>query len=331
MLGLLVGVSVVGWSAAATSAPATLAIEIGADAEPELDAKLVRRLIGIETADVDVPPQPGTSQPRDIVLFFRVVEAELGAPGSTSPKMLSVELWERGVLHGTRRVSSGDNKRLTARRIAQAAAQLVLGLRKRRLAETRRLEREARLLAQEAAQPKSFPIAGRLTLDVPAHVVLMDGAWLAGLGLESSLRFDSGPRVGLGVGLMAGAADHADGLRWFETSLSPGYDFRLKQDSVGFGVGFTLGAAVAQLRGVESVGGSQGQTTTWAARAVLDTQLNLRLSRSLALTLGTEVGALLRPLTYRGTNSEADAPDSRLSGLWLGLQAGIRVDPPGGL
>lgn len=327
----MIGFAALGWSSAAWSAPATLAIEIAADAEPELDAKLVRRLIGIEIADVDVPPQPGTAQPSDVVLFFRVIDSDLGKPSGTSPKMLSVELWERGVLHGTRRVSSGDNKRLTARRIAQAAAQLVLGLRKRRLAETRRLEREERRLAAEAAKPKSFPIAGRLTLDVPAQAALLDGAWLAGLGLGSSLRFDSGPRIGLGVGLLAGAADHSEGLRWFEVGVSPGYDFQLKQDQLGFGLGVTLAAAAVQFRGVESVAGSAGQSTTWGARAVVDTEIGVRLSRSLVFSLGTQVGALLNPLTYRGAAPDVDASDSRLSGLWLGLQAGIRVDPPGGL
>ncbi|MEZ4374974.1 MAG: hypothetical protein R3B07_29450 [Polyangiaceae bacterium] len=302
-----------------------MAIEIASASEEEVDAKLVRRLIAIEIADVDVPPDPEHDPPLEVVLFFRVVPAE----SVSASKMLSVELWERGELHGSRRVSTNEGKRLTARRIAQAAAQLVLGLRKRRLAEARRLKREAARAAAEAAKPKPHTLLARLTLDVPVQGAwISGGGWLAGMGLAPTLRFDSGPRIGVGLNLMAGGAPEIDGLRYFELSVSPGYDFKLSQ-GLGLGLGVTLGASVVQLRGAESVAGEAGQTTTWTGRAVADFSVDARLSDSLVLSVGPQAGALLRPLNYR--SASAPEVDSKLSGAWLGGQLSLRVDPPGGL
>ncbi len=286
----------------------------------------MRRLIAIEIADVDVPADPAIEPPLEVVLFFRIVPAEESA---SHAKMLSVELWERGVLHGSRRVSTSEGKRLTARRIAQASAQLVLGLRKRRLAEARRLKREAQREAAEAALPQPHTLLARLTLDVPVEGAwISGGGWLAGMGLQPNLRFDSGPRLGVGLNLMAGGAPEIDGLRYFELAVSPGYDFKLSQ-GLGLGLGFTLGAAVVQLRGAQSVAGEAGQTTTWTGRAVADFSVDARLSDTLVLSVGSEVGALLRPLNYR--SASAPDVDSKLSGAWLGGQLSLRVDPPGGL
>ncbi|MEZ4231407.1 MAG: hypothetical protein R3B89_19680 [Polyangiaceae bacterium] len=315
------------WGSPALANPGpTLAIEIAAASEGEVDAKLVRRLIAIEIADVDVPRDPSLEPPLDVVLFFRVVPAEASGSGT---KMLSVELWERGVLHGTRRVSTSEGKRLTARRIAQASAQLVLGLRKRRLAEARRLKREAARQAAEAAKPKPHTLLARLTLDVPVEGAWIGGGgWLGGTGLQPTLRFDSGPRVGAGLNLMAGGAPEVDGLRYFEFSVSPGYDFELSK-GLGLGLGVTLGAGVVQVRGAQSVADQVGQTTTWTGRAVVDFSVDARLSQAIVLSFGPQLGALLRPLDYRSA-STPDV-DSRLSGAWLGGQLSLRVDPPGGL
>lgn len=312
-------------SVASANPGPTLAIEIASDSEDEVDAKLVRRLIAIEIADVDVPADPANEPPLDVVLFFRVVPAE----SSGTSKMLSVELWERGELHGTRRVSTSEGKRLTARRIAQASAQLVLGLRKRRLAEARRLKREAAREAAERAKPKPHLLRARLTLDVPTQAAwISGGGWLAGLGLQPTLRLDPGPRLGVGLNLMAGGAPEIDGLRYFELSVSPGYDFRVAE-GLGLGLGVTLGAGAVQLRGAESVAGEAGQTTTWSGRAVVDFSVDARLSKQLVLSVGPQAGALLRPLNYRSQG--APDVDSQLGGAWLGGQLSLRVDPPGGL
>ncbi|MCB9590109.1 MAG: hypothetical protein H6718_32140 [Polyangiaceae bacterium] len=324
ILALAVGATTLSGQALANPGPG-LAIEIASASEDEVDAKLVRRLIAIEIADVDVPPDPANDPPLEVALFFRVVPAENAA----SVKMLSVELWERGELHGTRRVSTSEGKRLTARRIAQASAQLVLGLRKRRLAEARRLRRDAARAAAEAAKPKPHTLLARLTLDVPAQGAwISGGGWLGGIGLGPSLRLDSGPRIGAGLSLMAGGAPEIDGLRYFEFSVSPGYDFKLSQ-GLGLGLGVTLGAGVAQLQGAESVAGEAGQTTTWTGRAVVDFSVDTRLSDTLVLSFGPQVGVLLRPLNYR--SASAPDVDSKLSGAWLGGQLSLRVDPPGGL
>ncbi len=299
-------------------AETALAIEIAADAEAELDLKLVRRLIALEIADVEVPPDPTREGATDVVLFFRVLRSD----DPSQPDTLSVELWELGVLHGSRRVSTGGSERLTARRVGQAAAQLVLNLRKRRLALKRRLEREALARARAASEPRPLKLGAGLSLDAAARGALVgsDGAWLSGVALEPTLRFEGGPRVGLGLGMLAGGAPSGGGWRWYEASISPGYELSATPH-VSFGVGATLGAAAVQVLRATEVAGARG-TTTLGARAALDLRLDLRLSPHTHLSLGPELGALLTPISYQGAAGDSGT----LSGLWLGARLALRVD-----
>ena len=114
-------------------------IEVDAAAERLVDARTLRRLIALELADVEVPPEiDGQAS----ALFYRVL-------GDT-PGFVALELWERGTLHGSRRVSSAEpGGHLFARKVALAAAELARALRQQRQAR-RRLE--ARRLVRERAE-----------------------------------------------------------------------------------------------------------------------------------------------------------------------------------
>ncbi len=294
-------------------------VEIGAGAEQIVQAHLTRRLIALELADVDVPPpldfEPSSGSP---TLFFRVLGAGEDA--------LRVELWGYGQPHGALRITNvGGTSQLRARRVALAAAALARRLRSRRLAEARRA----------ASGPDGpvgggrgdAPLAGRFAFSPGAAVALVGPGdmTLAGPTLGASVRFASGVRLALGgawmVGTAHGASDDAGG-RWAEVNLAPSAALALG-GRWQLDVGAVLAASAVHLTAVRAVDDVRGLGDTWSARAALRPALEGALGGQLGFFVAPEAGVVLR----RVVATSDDGRRSRLGGVWLGLGAGLVLDP----
>ena len=288
-------------------------VEVDTGAERWIDARAVRRLIGLELADVEVPAAPDAG---DSALFYRVLGDARG--------FIELELWERGTLHGNRRVSSAERGgHLFARRVALAAAELARSLRQQRLArrrlEARRRARERDQRARLQGRTQEGPIALRAGV-------------LAGRG-ESQTTFGSSLTLGatllgatrleLGARWLGAELDHERG-RWtaLELSLGPAHRFRLTP-ALDFDAGALLTAAALHAGGVRGVDAISGQDESWTARAALAFRLEPRLSRSVRASFGVEGGHLLRavPLTV------ADGQAHDLRGPYALLEFGVVLTP----
>lgn len=275
---------------------------MGDEASRVVDAPLTRRLVALETADIDVPPPPEVAF---APLYFRVL--------SESPGSVRVELWELGRLHGFRRISTAGTEQLKARRIALAAAELSRQLRRRRLSE---------IAAARAPKPDDqgttrgvdgFPIAGRLFWGAGARgAVPSSGGVLVGPFIRGALRFDTRQWVGLDAAWLAG--DLPDfggaGARWMEAGISAGQGILLSKRLV---LDLGLGAAAASVHA--------GATDSGSARAGAVTRLVWNLGAHTALAVGPDVFAVLHRVNAAGDS------DGHLSGLWVGLDLELRLTP----
>ncbi|MEO6600128.1 MAG: hypothetical protein ABIQ16_09670 [Polyangiaceae bacterium] len=289
-------------------------VEIGDSAESLLDARATRRLVALELADIEVPPERGYQRPG--TLFFRVLLAG---------KDVRVELWQRGEYHGAR-VVSGSNAagQLGARRVALAAAELGRRLQKKRQVQAER-ERAAerlreRLAAEQLRRALDGPLALRPSLEV-ASIGSM-GATLAGSRLLGQWTFAKRARIDGGFAWLAGRAPHAANAEWLELSLAPMRRVSLAE-SLDVDLGVSVAAAwlrMAKVRGVDAI---LDQSETWSARAAAVVRLEPRLSRRVRLSLGVEAGLVLREIPYQPLNGDAQ----RLGGLWLGLGLGVVYTP----
>jgi hypothetical protein len=293
-------------------------LEVDAGASHVVDARVAERFVALETADVEVPPPPGVVVRAP--LYFRVV----ALPGAS----LRVELWELGRPYGARSVSSTGTQSLEARRIALAAAELARQLRERRVLEIAAARRE-RSSAHAPAPPRAgFPIYGRVAWSggARAATIGVSDAWLVGPHLDASLRFSSGPRLTLGGAWLAGAADPTDasgasrGARWLEVTLALTRSVSLSR-RVDLDVG--LSAALASVRLASSRDAGHASLDTWSARGGALARVEAVLGRHVALAVGPDVGAVLRPIDTSGP----DGAPGRLAGLWLGGTITAVVDP----
>jgi hypothetical protein len=297
---------------AARGAP--VLVEIGDSAESLLDARATRRLVALELADIEVPPESGYQRPG--ALFFRVLLAG---------QDVRVELWQRGEYHGARLVSGSNAAgQLGARRVALAAAELARRLQKKRQVQAdreRAAERVRELLAAEQAhRALDGPLALRPSLEV-ATIGSMD-ATLAGPRLLGQWTFARRARIDAGFAWLAGSAPHAANVEWLELSLAPMRRVSLAE-SLDLDLGVSVAAAwlrMAKVRGVDAI---PDQSETWSARAVAVARLEPRLSRRVRLSLGVEAGVVLREIPYQPLSGDAQ----RLGGLWLGLGVGIVYTP----
>jgi hypothetical protein len=296
-------------------------VEISPKAERFVDGRLTRRLVEIELSDTELPPRPHESGRPSV--YFRVL--------ATSPDTLRVELWDKGVFYGARRLGSHDVKELVARRIALAASALLRDMKSRRATEDRAAEEERRAREQEHAalvEARRWP-AIVVEPGLEGGAVGSGDLLLAGPELAGQVRFRNGTRIGLHGGWLFGAVPAASGsavARWLELGVSPVHAFRV---SPGFdlGIGLTAAAAALHFTRVQGVDDISGQLDTWSARAALRLLAEPRLGPRARLSLGPEIGATLRRVALVDEAGERH----RLGGLWLGVTLGVALDPGGRL
>ena len=290
-------------------------VEISAKAERYVDARLTRRFVEIELSDADIPPRPGE---RRSTAYFRVL--------ALSPDTLRIELWDKGDYYGARKINPSDVKDLVARRVALAAASLVRDMRERRGFEAQARERENAAREKELAEVAELRRWPAVMLESQALAALVPGdLLLAGPEIGGQLRLKQGSRVALGVAWLFGSVPAAAGspsVRWLEVGITPMHAFHA---SPGFdlGVGMTAAAAALHFTKVDAVDDSPGQLDTWSARAALRLTAEPRLGRAARLSVGPELGVMLRRVPIRDVDGDAH----RLGGLWLGVAACIALDP----
>ncbi len=285
-----------------------LILEISPDAASRLDVRLTERLVVLETADLDVAAPSGV--PFRPPLYFRILPLPEGA--------VRVELWELGKPYGARSVSGAGTDHLKARRIALAAAELGRQLQRRRMAELAAARQAVTADRADGGRAEGFPIHARFVASAGARGAALGGAsaWLAGPELAATLRFDTGQRLSLGAGWLAGRYGD-DGFRWLEASLSFAQSFALAR-TVALDAGLSLAAASTNVTGSEV---TEGSMDGWSARAGAFAKVQIRIGRFLSLGVGPDLGVVLRPVS----NGRADA--SRLGGAWLGGSLVLTVDP----
>ncbi len=297
----------------AKASPAIL-VEIDAVAERFLDPVLTRRLIALELGESQLSEFVDAEGKRfPPTLFFRI---------STEPSLALVELWERGHLHGSRRVSLQGNPHLRARRIALTAAELGMRLRAHSLAliayevENRRAAQQ-RWQAQRAETRLSMPVLRAGAFGALAG----ESAWLMGARAELVLRLPENLGVDLAGTWAAGRAFEEGAsapLNWWEVSISPRYSAKLAKAWVG-AVGFRVGAALADMN---QAGGNRN--VEWTARAAAEPALEWSGTPGLTLGLRPELGWLLRPVRWQSSGGGTPA---ELSGAWVGASVLATLGP----
>ncbi len=296
-----------------------MVVEIDELAESLLDARLTRRLVKLELADVDVPVEPlPKGAKHHASLFFRVFVTPTG--------LVRVELWDRGEFHGARSLSpTYGSPQLRARRIALAAAELARGLRQKRLAEARLAARPKK--NNDAAEHETRVPPYRFDLAARGGIALVGpgDAWLAGPGLGAGLHVGKHARLELGAAWLAGSsavASPSAKLRWLELSLAPSWDFALARRTT-LGAGIVAAASAVHVSGVAGVDDVAGEADTWSSRAAGRVALGVQLSRAVSVALAPEVGAVLRRVPF----VDQGGAHGGVGGLWLGATLGVAIDP----
>lgn len=277
-----------------------------------LDARLVRRLVRLELADIVIPAPHDAPDMTPPPLYVRIVPQE---------SFLSVELWDHGLLRGERRVSVRQGTSLTARSIALVAAELAKSLAERRRREARAHQlREGRERRRSLAQ-RGYPIFARVAMDVELEAATIGSdAWAAGPGLRGELRLDRHLRLGIyGRGLQGQQGDVE--LQWLETGWAPAFSIPVSRRTAAT-LAADVGVASASFADVRLVDGSTS-STTWNARATVSVSYELRFAEHYSATVGAVAGSTLRTLNLETTSGAAE----RFGGLWLGMRLGLAFDP----
>ena len=294
---------------------APVLVEIGDSAESLLDGRATRRLVQLELSEIDVPPASGNKRAR-APLFFRVVRVD---------RDVRVELWERGEYYGAR-IVSGSNAagQLGARRVALAAAELARRLQRKRQVQAARERAAEQARAAEAAREARRALDGPLALRSSLEVATVGqlAATLAGPRLLGQWAFARRARIEAGFAWLAGSAPAAANAEWLELSLAPMQRFSLAE-TTDLDLGLTVAAAWLRLARVRGVDAILDQNETWSARATAVVRIEPRLSRQIRLSLGADVGLLLRQVRFESLSGSAE----RLYGAWLGLGLGVVFTP----
>ncbi len=298
-------------------------VEIDPESERLLDARLTRRLIGLELREIDVPApstEPGFGQRS---LFVRVL-------GQVDNR-LRVELWEHGMFHGARAVTltPAGSRYLRAQRIALVAAELARRLRQERLKSAREQERTRALSGTAAPGTATALEAPRTRLGAAAQAALVGPGdlWLAGPLLAAELRLPGHASLELGMAWMFGEAPRVAGspsVQWLELSLAPGYSVALSR-RLDLRFALRAAAATAHLTRVPSVDRTAGEHDTWSARAVGDIGFEYRSAPTFGWRGGFVAGTLLRRLPV----TDVAGDHQQLGGYWLGLWLGVTLGPGG--
>jgi hypothetical protein len=287
---------------------------VGAPLE-QVDAQLVRRLVRLELADIAIPPPwptpPGAVQPP---VYVRIVP--LG-------KLLSVELWDHGLLHGERRVSPWGGGSLTARSIALVSAELAKSLAELRKREARAAARREERARRRSLERRGQPLFARFALSAAASAASVNAmqSWLLGPALDAQMRFDNGARVALGARSLVGSLPKLNiELQWLELGLAPGYTWSLSKRA-SLGASLFASAATLNFANVNQVDGS-ASSSTWNARVGARADYALRFGNDLEGHLGLIGGSTVRKIPLN-----AERADDHFGGLWLGLELGVSLDP----
>lgn len=291
-------------------------VEVAENVEELVDARLARRLIRLELADVELPPTRGTipkSVPqRTPTQAEEVVFVRLLRNGET----ITVELWAQGQLSGERHLTASTNEQHQARRVALASAELA-----RRLRELRVVERQ-RVLRQHLASANADAAPSYVTKVNVGLSAALAGAWWADpsatlLGPRVSL--GSTAESGIGLALVAsafGAADAAVVRSWTELAVRPSWVHRTSA-ATAVHAGLQLGAGVVALAPNAEFEGSDVSRQTWTAKAAIDVRGEWLLSPRVSLVVSPELGWMMRNLEVSRGGAAAD-----LGGLWLGVSLG---------
>ena len=289
-------------------------IEVDAAGERLLDARAVRRLVALELSDVAVPDEPDGAAP---ALFYRVLGDNRG--------FVDLELWERGTLHGSRRVSTADRAgHLFARRVALAAAELARALRQQRIAKRRG---EARRLARERAEQRlraTRTLEGPLAVRTAVFAARGDALTVFGSNVALGFSLIGATRLELGARISGAELEDVE-ARWtaLELELGPAHRFRLSS-GLDLDLAALLGASALHVGGVRGVDEIREQDETWTARAALSLRLEPRLSRWLRASFGLEAGHYLRAVPLETAAGEG----ARLRSPYAGLSLGLVLTPP---
>lgn len=288
-------------------------LELAPSLEPRLDPRALRRLVALETTDLDVPALPG--QPADAPLYFRVSPA--------GPLALRVELFHLGAPEGARAVAAAGSPALRARRVALAAGELARQLRGRRQL----------LLARRAATGSGGPPASdadgrfvlRGTLDLLPGLSFVSwpaaATWALGPSLGAAATLDSGARVELGGAWLQGDGAAGGPLRLAEARLGLSFD-RALGASLRAGGGAVVALGAARVTRAAPVGEAPPLDRP-TARAGARVRAELAASRAVSFVAATEVGAWLLPV--RGAAPGGDP--LRLGGLSLAGELALRLTP----
>ncbi len=301
-------------SPAYAAAGAEVVIEVDPAGERLLDARAVRRLVALELSDVDVPVEPGGAVS---ALFYRVLGDNRG--------FVDLELWERGTLYGSRRVSRADRAgHLFARRVALAAAELARALRQQRIAKRRV---DSRRLARERAERRhklTRTLEGPLALRSGVFAARGDALTVLGSNLTLGFTLAGATRLDLGARVSGAELSDAD-ARWtaLELELGPAHRFRLSS-GLDLDVSTMLGVSALHVTGVRGVDDIREQDETWTARAALALRLEPRLSRWLRASFGLEGGQYLRAIPLE----TAAGATARLRSAYVGFGLGLVLTPP---
>jgi hypothetical protein len=301
--------------ALASQAPEII-VEIAPAARELINARVTRRLIELELAEVKLAPHPKRANDTGLSLFYRLTLHTAGE--------LRIELWERGEFYGARRVStSHGNKKLLARHIALATAELAQRLSRAHTQSAKLIERE-----QEAERQRqvALRIAQRherwaLLSSADASGLPASSTWLFGPRLGVQLNQPRDGRLEISGAWLMGPSNvlaTSNTLQWLELKLSPSY----RLDAYSLAVGADVAATLLQFGGPVSVDAIPGQHQTWSAHAGGHVHYQPRISEHFRLHLGLSGSILLRQVLV-----QADAgPAARLKGLWLGLSFGALID-----
>jgi hypothetical protein len=318
---LLLGLATCLFAAGARARPAIVAVEIGPRAEAALDARAVRRLVQLELADVNVPPEAGAT---DVRLFVRVL-------ATSEAGQLRIELWELGEQHGARAVATGPapgargGSSLVARRVALAAAELARGLRQRRRVAAVAAERVRRRADARARLLAGRTLDGPVALRVGAHGTFAERLVLAGPVLDGELHVYRGLRLDVGAGWSFGAFDGDRPVEAWSLRLGP-----MKRFVLGGALDLDLGgradASVLAFSRVNGADGQRGQYESWWARLEAVARLQPRLARSVRLSFGVTGGTTLRRPHLELTDG------SRLAAgrAFFGAELGVVLTPANG-
>ncbi len=286
--------------------PPRAIVEVDPHAERQLDPRLLRRLVSLAMAELELEP---LAHQRPPVLYLRVVGVRTG---------LRVELWERGEFHGARSVQlrASATPELRARRVALIAEELGQRYAERRAwrAAQQRRQQEALLAKQRALAASPPPPPLRLSGGVSAVGVGAGTLWLVGprLALDGSVH---GPfRVELSSAWLAGQSVPLDArARWWELAVAPGY-LRPLSGAWALDLRASFAAAALRLEGLERLDALRAERDTWSARAAVRGELSWRLTGRAGLSFGPELGA-----TLRGPRAERRGVEERVGGVWWGV------------